>query len=131
MSALQMIKAIFLDFDWTLYSHNTHCIPQSTVQALKKAHDKGIKIGLATGRSMCETRLVSQYKEIPFDCFVTMNGGICLDSEEKIIAGIPFAGESLKALVKLFSEKKIPIVFATENSTYINLKNQRIFCVKK
>ena len=45
-----MIKALFFDIDGTLVSFNTHEIPNSTVEALKKASARGIKIYICTGR---------------------------------------------------------------------------------
>lgn len=45
-----MIKALFLDVDGTLVSFNTHKIPQSAIEAIKQAHDNGVKIIIATGR---------------------------------------------------------------------------------
>ena len=45
-----MIKAMFFDVDGTLVSFNTHRIPESTIQALQEAHDRGVKIFTATGR---------------------------------------------------------------------------------
>lgn len=45
-----MIKAIFLDVDGTLVSFNTHKIPQSSIDAIKQAHENGVKIIIATGR---------------------------------------------------------------------------------
>ena len=45
-----MIKAIFFDIDGTLLSIGNQKIPDSTVKALKKAKEKGIKLIVATGR---------------------------------------------------------------------------------
>ena len=39
-----MIKAIFFDVDGTLLSHDTHCVPDSTVRALEALREKGIEI---------------------------------------------------------------------------------------
>ena len=39
-----MVKAIFFDIDGTLISFKTHKILQSTMEALQKLHDKGIKL---------------------------------------------------------------------------------------
>ena len=47
---IDMIKAMFFDVDGTLVSFNTHRIPESTIQALQEAHDRGVKICTATGR---------------------------------------------------------------------------------
>ena len=44
------IKALFFDIDGTLVSFKTHQIPESTVDALRKVHDKGVKIFISTGR---------------------------------------------------------------------------------
>ena len=38
-----MTKAIFFDIDGTLVSFQTHQIPDSTFEALKKLQQKGIK----------------------------------------------------------------------------------------
>ena len=46
-----MIKAIMLDVDGTLVSFETHKILQSSVEALKEIHDRGIRIVIATGRA--------------------------------------------------------------------------------
>lgn len=128
-----MIKAVFLDFDWTLYAHDTHEIPASAIDALRRADANGVKVFLATGRSRSEMheKAATDYKKIPFSGFVTMNGVILLDKDEKIIYGEPFSGAPLELLVKLFKSKKMPIVFATEDSTYINIKTQRVIDAHK
>ena len=39
-----MTKALFFDIDGTLVSFKTHSIPASSIEALEKAHAKGVKI---------------------------------------------------------------------------------------
>ncbi len=64
-----MIKAIFFDLDGTLLSHTTRCIPQDTVQALRKLRDKGIRIFMATGRhSLTRQEETGFEKYIPDGC---------------------------------------------------------------
>ena len=46
------IKALFFDIDGTLVSFQTHRIPQSTVEALEKAKQNGVKIYISTGRTI-------------------------------------------------------------------------------
>ena len=48
----EMIKALFFDIDGTLVSFNTHQIPQSAIQAITRAKEKGIKIYISTGRPL-------------------------------------------------------------------------------
>ena len=45
-----MVKAVFFDVDGTLLSHETHCVPDSTLRALDALREKGILTFLATGR---------------------------------------------------------------------------------
>ena len=48
------IRAVFLDFDGTVYSHVTEGIPRSTIEAVRKLKDKGILVFLCSGRSLPE-----------------------------------------------------------------------------
>ena len=49
-------KLIFLDIDGTLLPPGEMLIPQSTVEALRKAHANGHKLFLCTGRNLRMTR---------------------------------------------------------------------------
>ena len=53
---MYMIKAIFLDFDSTLFSHVTKKIPDSAYEAVLKAQKNNIKVFLATGRDIKERK---------------------------------------------------------------------------
>lgn len=44
-----MTKALFFDIDGTLVSFHTHRVPQSTLEAVHAARQKGIKVFIATG----------------------------------------------------------------------------------
>ena len=48
---MNLPQFIFFDFDNTLIDSKTHTIPASALDALKRLVDKGIKIGIASGRS--------------------------------------------------------------------------------
>lgn len=119
-----MIKAIFADFDWTLYSHRTHKIITSAKEALKKAHENGIKIFLATGRGKSELVLMPEYKEIPFDGFITMNGQIILDEKENKLIGYPFEGKLKEEIIKCFNGNELSTVLVFEDDTIINFENE-------
>ena len=45
-----MIRLAVFDVDGTLYSHKTHSVPQSAVEAVKKLREQGIQIAIASGR---------------------------------------------------------------------------------
>ena len=59
-----MIKAIMLDVDGTLVSFETHKILQSSVEALKEIHDRGIRIVIATGRAAGDLHEIAA---VPYD----------------------------------------------------------------
>jgi hypothetical protein len=61
------MSALFFDIDGTLLSEKTGRIPVSTIEGLRKAQEKGHKIFVNTGRTICD--LPVQLKEIAFDGF--------------------------------------------------------------
>ena len=103
-----MIKAIFFDLDGTLLSHTTKCIPQNTVQVLRKLRDKGIRIFMATGRHSTELSRLPVH-DIRFDGYVTLNGQLCLNSSGDVIFGAPFNESVTGNLTVFFREKRYPL----------------------
>ena len=71
-----MIKALFFDIDGTLVSFNTHEIPNSTVEALKKASASGIKIYIPTGRPFLLINNLDSISQL-IDGYITTNGAYC------------------------------------------------------
>lgn len=59
-----MIKAIMLDVDGTLVSFETHKVLPSSVDALRKIHDGGIRIVIATGRAAGDLHEIA---DVPYD----------------------------------------------------------------
>ena len=47
---VRLPKIIFFDIDGTLVSFKTHNIPQSTLDAVHRIREKGVKVWIATGR---------------------------------------------------------------------------------
>ena len=74
-------KLILLDVDGTLYSHTTKSIPESTIKALKIVQSKGIKIGIASGRSKLVTAftgildILKAYHDCGFDGYIRPDHG--------------------------------------------------------
>ncbi len=80
------IKAIFCDFDWTLFDHKTRTFNMKGVEGLNKAHEKGIKLVINSARTYYALQRLRTFDLIPFDCFVTHNGGACFTKEQTIYA---------------------------------------------
>ena len=122
-----MIKAIFLDFDGTLFSHSCNAIPDSTVEAIKKAQANGIKVFLCTGRAPSEL-LWFDLKGIEFDGGVFTNGQLVADSKGNILIEHLIDGELKDKVVSMFNEKKISSYISTEYGVYLNCVNNA--CIK-
>ena len=72
------IKLIVTDLDGTFLNSNHVTIPQENIDAFKKAHEMGIKVAIASGR----TKILTDYlvEQLPFlDYLITSNGAITYD----------------------------------------------------
>lgn len=76
-----MIKALFFDIDGTLVSFKTHLIPQSTVDALREAKAKGIKVYISTGRPVAFINNLGQIEDL-IDGYITTTGALCIVGDE-------------------------------------------------
>ncbi|OMD75170.1 Cof-type HAD-IIB family hydrolase [Paenibacillus odorifer] len=74
-----MYKIVFFDVDGTLVSEIDRSIPLSTIEAIEKLIEKGIKVVVATGRphNLCE-----EFKSMGIDTFISANGALvkCKDN---------------------------------------------------
>lgn len=77
-----MIKALFFDIDGTLVSFHTHRIPQSAVDALRDAKERGVKVYISTGRPVDFINNLQQIENL-IDGYVTTTGALCIVGKEK------------------------------------------------
>lgn len=62
------MSALFFDIDGTILSEITHKIPESALEALRKAQENGHKTFINTGRTICS--VPPMIKRISFDGFL-------------------------------------------------------------
>ncbi len=109
-----MIKAIFLDIDGTLVSFNTKKIIDSTIEALKMAHQRGIKIFIATGRPNAFINNITPIQELGLiDGYVTMNGSYCFVGDEVIFKN-PIPKDEARAIAEFCEKENFTCVFVGE-----------------
>ena len=113
------IKVVFFDIDGTLLSYKTHKVPDSAKEAIKQLRSKGIKCVISTGRDLREMRKLP-INDIEFDAYLTLNGNICLDKNEKMFAGNEIDPGEVEILVSIFKAGKIPFVLIGAENRYIN-----------
>ena len=114
----QKIKLLFLDVDGTLVSFNTHQIPASTVEAIRKAHENGVKIIIATGR--CR-KIINNLTAIePYIDGYSCTNGSYNSIEGKEVSCYPIAEDDvLKVLEKADRDRKACTVSGKENVTVV------------
>ncbi len=120
-----MIKAIFFDNDGTILSHELKAVPSSTYYALQKLKEQGIKIIMATGRSLQELQSLAG-NDILYDAYLLNNGQVCMDEHHQVLFSYPIKEKDHELLVTLFHEQKFPLVFVEEDRIYTNMINDYI-----
>lgn len=106
-----MIKALFLDIDGTLISFKTHSIPQSTIEAIHEAKEKGIKVFIATGRPKA---IMSNLVKLGFDGYITMNGAYCFAGTDEVIYKSSIPSVDVETAVNLVKKKSLSCIFVQE-----------------
>lgn len=120
-----MIKVIFFDVDGTLLSHSQNAVPESTRRAIKQLRASGIKVVLATGRSMKELEKLP-ITDMEFDGYLTLNGVLCLDEQKSRFHGDAIGGSDRHSIIAMFEQRKFPVVLVEEDRMYINYVTERV-----
>lgn len=124
-----VIKIVFIDFDQTLYSHFEKKIPDSTVEAIKHAQEKGIKIFICTGRSLCELEHFD-LSMIKVDGVIANNGQLAYDSNNKILYDCPIEGKLKEMIVNMYDNEILPMFINTESNVYANFVDDAMLKVQ-
>jgi Cof subfamily protein (haloacid dehalogenase superfamily) len=111
------IKAVFFDIDGTLISFKTGKIPESTQNALKKLREKGIKVIVATGRSVNSLHHISH---LEFDGFITFNGAYCVTTSRELISRNTIDPADIRSLIRYAEEAPLSYSLMYENKVEIN-----------
>lgn len=112
------IKAVFFDIDGTLISFHTRAIPESALWAIKKLQHQGIRVIVATGRSI---QAVAPIRHLGFDGYVTFNGSACYDRDGNQLSRNTISPESIARLLDYTENREINFVFMYEHAVAVNL----------
>ncbi len=109
-----MNHVLFFDIDGTLVSFETHKVPQSAVEGLQKAHDRGNKIIISTGRPYCIINNLTELQDRNLiDGYITMNGSYCF-AGDKVLYKSPIPAEDVATLCRICAEHGYPCIVVTE-----------------
>lgn len=112
-------KAIFLDIDGTLVSFKTHAIPQSTLDAVREARRKGIKVFVATGRPKL---FIDNLGALEYDGLVTTTGAHCIDGAGRSFAVRAVDRSDVERLVRHHEtcpQEAFPIIFVSQDELFV------------
>ena len=100
-------KIIFFDVDGTLVPLKGAAWPR-TLEALRRLHQNGIRLCIATGRAPME---VPKFEGVSFDAFLTYNGSYCFTPEQDIFKNtIPT--EEVATLIRNAAALGLPVALA-------------------
>ncbi|MCS3532884.1 Cof-type HAD-IIB family hydrolase [Chryseobacterium sp. JUb7] len=117
------IKAVFFDIDGTLISLKTKVIPESTQNAIKNLREKGIKVIVATGRSIND---LNHIKHIEFDGFLTFNGGYCMTIDGQVMFKQTIHPDDIKNLIDHSEKSSVSFSLMYEDKVRISHESPQV-----
>lgn len=112
-----MIRALFLDVDGTLISFRTHEVPASALEALHRAHARGVRLFIATGRAVGD---LAGLEEIPYDGVVALNGADCLMRDGEVVARHLIPRAEFEQAMALSAEMDFPVGLELNDGIFVN-----------
>ena len=112
-----MIKALLLDVDGTLLSFETHKVSQSSMDALKKVHDSGIKIVIATGRAASD---LHEIDAVPYDGVIALNGAECVLRDGSVIRKVAIPVQDFRKSMELAREFDFAVALELNEGVFVN-----------
>ncbi len=117
------IKAVFFDIDGTLFSLKTKSITESTQKAIQILRRKGIKVIVATGRSINDLHHI---KHLEFDGFLTFNGGYCMTVDGDVMFRQTIHAEDIKNLVRHSAKSSVSFSLIYEDKVRISNESPEV-----
>lgn len=112
-----MIRALFLDVDGTLISFRTHEVPASTLDALDRAHRRGVRLFIATGRAVGD---LGPLEAIPYDGVVGLNGADCRMRDGRVVSNHPIPPADFERALALSAELDFPMGLELDTGIFVN-----------
>ena len=119
------IKIVFTDIDGTLFSHKSHQVPPSAVDAFHKLQEKGIKVFLCSGRNFYLIRKSGILNVVSPDGLVTMNGSNAI-IDGNIIYRYPIPSSVVDKMIMFAKRLKFGLTLIEENEGHINMIDDRV-----
>lgn len=117
VASRKAIRALFLDVDGTLISFTTHRVPDSAREALLRAHARGVRLFIATGRTANDLEPLAG---IPYDGVVALNGARCVAADGRVISQRLIPRADFERALALSDELDFPLALELEQGVFVN-----------
>ena len=121
------IKLIVTDLDGTFLNTNHVTIPKENIEAFKRAHDMGIKVAIASGR----TKILTDYlvEQLPFlDYLITSNGAITYDLHTgKVVCSTLMNNAQSVEIFNILKDYNLIYEIYFDGKCYMNDKSYAMF----
>ncbi len=121
------IKLIVTDLDGTFLNSNHVTIPKENIEAFKKAHEMGIKVAIASGR----TRILADYlmEQLPFlDYLITSNGAVTYDLKTgEIVCQTLLSNEKSVEIFDILKDYNLIYEIYFKGDCFMNEKSYSMF----
>jgi hypothetical protein len=121
------IKLIATDLDGTLMSPDHLTITPYTLSTLKKAHEKGVKIAIATGRPLALIDSVTD--QIPFADYVIYSNGACVfdrNGNKNIYCDL-IENDTALEIMKYFLKENVFFEIYVDGKSHYQLGTEKYF----
>ena len=121
------IKLIVTDLDGTFLNSNHLTIPKENIEAFKKAHEMGIKVAIASGR----TKILADYvvEQLPFlDYLITSNGAITYDLHTgQVVCSTLMSNSESVEIFNIFKDYNLIYEIYFDGDCYMNNESYAMF----
>lgn len=117
------IKAVFFDIDGTLVSFQTHTVPRSARQAIRRLREQGVKVFIATGRLLKHVAIVN---DIEVDGYITVNGSYCITSAGEVIFQRAIPQKTVERVIDLAEKYGFDVNVMTRDNMYVSGMGERV-----
>lgn len=118
-----MIRALFFDVDGTLVSFRTHRVPDSAREALLRAHARGVRLFVATGRTATN---LAPLAGLPFDGVVALNGASCHTADGRCISCHPIPQAAFDRVMELSKELGFPVMLELDEGEFVERRSPEV-----
>lgn len=113
-----MKPVFFIDYDNTIFSHQTWSIPESAVAALEQLQKDGYKVVLASGRAFRSSDLPPEFEgRFTPDCLVSSNGAL-IEIEGELVWEKYFNPDLQKRILDYVLEKNYCLMSGYNGTWY-------------